>query len=282
MGKIQSGAGDWRNPHFVDDGVASKVAETMLGGQRLRAALAKGFALGTFAIELHCAAAITTLALAGFDFVVLDMEHSDSDFKTLEPLLLAGKAAGITLLVRPYSVTPGIIGKILDAGAHGVMIPHVDSAERAAEIVAQTRFAPRGHRGFSPLSQLDALKYPLRQLNDSTFVVLQIEGRAGLEQIHSIAAVDGVDAVFVGPYDLALSLGIPPGSPEVAASARAAVAKIPEHVEAGIYIDDPAECGKWASLGFALQCVNFDGRMLATGARAISNHARRAVGLTKA
>jgi 2-keto-3-deoxy-L-rhamnonate aldolase RhmA len=259
---------------------ARAVAATMLGGARLRRALATGFALGTFAIELPCAAAITSVALAGFDFVVLDLEHSSSDFRTLEPMVLAARAAGIAVLVRPYNDTPGIIGKILDIGAHGIMVPHVSCAQQAADIVAQARFAPRGERGFSPLTHIDALEYPLRQLNDSTFVVLQIEGRSGIEHIEDIAAVSGVDAVFVGPYDLSLSLGAPPGSPRVAAAARSAAARVPPGVATGIYIDDPNESGKWAALGFALQCVSFDGRMLSTGARAVSAAARRSIGKT--
>jgi 2-keto-3-deoxy-L-rhamnonate aldolase RhmA len=158
------------------------------------------------------------------------------------------------------------------------MAARVESAERARAVVEQARFAPLGNRGFSPLTKYDALSEPLRALDESTYVVVQIEGRRGLESIAEIAAVRGIDAVFVGPYDLALSLGVPPGSPQVFSAAGKLAKAVPAHVALGIYIDDPAKCGDWGAQRFALQCVSFDGRMLATGARAIAAQARQAMG----
>ena len=160
------------------------------------------------------------MALAGFDFVVIDMEHSTVDFSRLEALIGAAHAAGLATLVRPWGEDVGLIGKVLDIGANGIMAPHVESPARARAIVEQARFAPLGNRGFSPLTKYDALGEPLRALGDATYVVAQIEGRQALANIAAIAAVPGIDAVFVGPYDLALSLGVPPGSPQVFAAAE--------------------------------------------------------------
>ena len=137
----------------------------------------------------------------------------DVDFSRLEALIGAGQAAGLATLVRPWGEDVGLIGKVLDIGANGIMASHVESPARARAIVEQARFAPRGNRGFSPLTKYDALGEPLRTLDDATYVVAQIEGRQALANIAAIATVPGVDAVFVGPYDLALSLGVPPGSP---------------------------------------------------------------------
>ena len=244
------------------------------------APLARG-ALGTFLIELPTPATVRVLALAGFDYLVLDMEHSTIDFGRLEPLVLAAQAAGLPVLVRTWGEDAGLIGKALDIGAHGVMAPHVESVERARSVVDQARYAPLGARGFSPLARYDALEQPLHALARSTYVVLQIEGRKALEQVGRIAAVPGVDAVFVGPYDLALSLGVPPGSSGVIAAAERIAKQVPTGVALGIYIDDPATCGAWARRGFTLQCVSFDARMLASGARAVVDQARRSMPRTR-
>jgi 2-keto-3-deoxy-L-rhamnonate aldolase RhmA len=215
--------------------------------------------------------------LAGFDFVVLDMEHSAIDFSSLERLIVAAHAAGIAALVRTCGEDVKQIGKVLDMGAHGIMAAHVDSAERAREIVAEARFPPRGRRSFSPLMKFDALKHPLQSLGDSTYVVVQIEGPKAIEQVDQIASVPGVDAVFVGPYDLALSLDVPPGSPLVRTLAHRAMKSVPENVALGIYIDDPKDCGAWAARRFTLQCVSFDGRIFANGARMVASQAQSAL-----
>lgn len=253
---------------------ARRAASALLLGKVLRRRVATGLALGTFLIELPTPSTLRVLALAGFDFVVLDMEHSVIDFTALEPLVLAAHAVGLPVLVRPWGEEKGLVGKALDIGAHGVMAAHVDSAERARAVVDEARFAPRGLRGFSPLARYDALEEPLQALGASTYVVLQIEGRKALEHVRRIAAVPGVDAVFVGPYDLALSLGVPPGSPPVVEAAVRIAKQVPSGMALGIYIDDPATCGAWAQRGFALQCVSFDARMLAAGARDVVGEAR--------
>jgi 2-keto-3-deoxy-L-rhamnonate aldolase RhmA len=264
----------WKNPRVVRSPAARKVAESLLLGEGLRRKSTADWALGTFLIELPAPATLAALSLAGFDFVVLDMEHSSVDLATLETLVLAAQSAGLAALVRVPGPNDGLIGKVLDLGAHGVMVPHVDSAASASKIVAQARFTPRGRRGFSPLTRFDALAEPLAQLSRAAYVVVQVEGRSALERIGEIAAVPGVDAVFVGPYDLALSLGVEPGDPRVSAAARQAARLVPRGVALGIYIDDPAECGAWARRRFTLQCVSFDGRMLADGARSIADRAR--------
>jgi 2-keto-3-deoxy-L-rhamnonate aldolase RhmA len=265
----------WENPRAVRNAGAERITQSLLLGAELRRKTAAGLALGTFLIELPTPSTLTALSLAGFDFVILDMEHSSADFATLAPLIAAANAVGIAALVRTCGEDSGIVGKILDIGAHGVVAPHVDTAARAREIVEQARFPPRGRRGFSPLTRFDALRHPLTTLDESTYVVVQIEGRKALEQARDIAAIPGIDAVFVGPYDLALSLGVPPGSPQVSAAARSIAQRVPSDVALGIYLDDPSRSRSWAAQRFSFQCVSFDGRMLADGARAVVDRARR-------
>jgi 2-keto-3-deoxy-L-rhamnonate aldolase RhmA len=268
------GAKSWRNPQFVQNGGAESIAAALTRGTQLREKVVSGLALGAFVIEFPVPATLNALALAGFDFVVVDMEHSTVDFSLLEKLIAAGHAAGLPTLVRPWGVEAGLIGKVLDMGANGIMAPRVESPAVARAIVEQARFPPVGNRGFAPLTKYDSMREPLQTLDDATFLVVQIEGRQALESISEIAAIPGIDAVFVGPYDLALSLGVPPGSPQVYAAAEQLSKSVPRNVALGIYVDDPSKCTEWAARRFSLQCVGFDGRMLASGARAVVSQAR--------
>jgi 2-keto-3-deoxy-L-rhamnonate aldolase RhmA len=277
MTKTPPSANTWLNPHVVQNAASETLRDSLLRGEKLRAKALSSCAIGTFLIELPTPSILPALSLAGFDFVVLDMEHSAIDFVALQALITAAHAAGIAALVRPYSEDPGLIGKILDMGANGIMASHVDTPERARAVVEQARFPPRGTRSFSPLMKFDPLEHPLQALGDAAYVIVQIEGRAALERVNDIASVPGVDALFVGPYDLALSLDVPPGSPQVRTMAQRATSSVPKTMSLGIYIDDPEQCGVWAEHGFTLQCVSFDGRMIASGARAVVSQAQHAL-----
>lgn len=270
-------ANRWSNPYFAEGAGPSRIAENLTRGASLRRKAASGWALGTFLIEFPAPGIMSSLALAGFDFVVLDMEHSSTGFQRLESLITAGHAAGLATLVRTWGNETGLIGKVLDMGAHGIMAAHIDSPESARDIVAQARFGPAGQRGFSPISPFDALRHPLEELSDATYVICQIEGASALKRAGEIGRVPGVDAIFVGPYDLALSMGVPPGSEAVFQAAERIASEVPADRALGLYVDDPARCGEWASRRFAVQCVSFDGRMFANGARQVADTARHAV-----
>jgi 4-hydroxy-2-oxoheptanedioate aldolase len=274
-------AESWKNPRVVRNAGTDRVAQSLLLGTSLRRKVASGWALGTFVMELPCPAALTAMSFAGFDFVVLDMEHASTDFSKLESLIPVAHAAGLPTLVRIWGEDIGLIGKVLDMGAHGIMAPHVETAQRARQIVEEARYPPRGRRGFSPLTRFDALAEPLRELDESTYVVVQIEGRKALDEVAQIASLPGLDAVFVGPYDLALSLDVPPGSPRVLEAAQRIREQVPEAMGLGIYLDDPTKCGDWAARRFSLQCVSFDGRMLADSARSIVRQAHTTMGKGK-
>lgn len=267
----------WMNPRAVESGVAARLAANLTQGSVLREKVRSGCALGTFLIEMPTPSVVSGLAVAGFDFVVLDMEHSVTGFSRLESLIASGHASGMAVIVRTWGKEPGLIGKVLDMGANGVMASHVDSPEEAGRIVEQARFAPLGKRGFSPLARFDVLKRPLAELNRATYVICQIEGATALARAPEIADVPGVDALFVGPYDLALSMNARPGSPVVFEAAEQIARSVPEDRALGIYIDDPEECANWAARRFTLQCVSFDGRMFADGARETVARARGAL-----
>jgi 2-keto-3-deoxy-L-rhamnonate aldolase RhmA len=277
MAKKSTQGRAWENPNFARTAAVSELSRALLLGRKLRRTTRAGLTLGTFLIELPCSTALMAIGGAGFDFVVIDLEHSGIDYTALEQLIRAAHSSGLAALVRPLAGELSAIGKILDLGANGIMAPHVHNAAQARAIVEQARFPPHGARSFSPISRFDSLRYPLRELGDATYVIVQIEGREGIEQIDAIAAVAGIDAIFVGPYDLALSLDVPPGSPKVFSAAKKATRNLTHaKVAIGIYVDDPSASRTWAKSGFNLQCLSFDGRMLANAARRVLEQARGA------
>lgn len=157
-------------------------------------------------------AAAEVLAYAGFDFVVVDMEHSPLTVTDLVGVLRALAATGCPAVIRLASHDPVVVKRVLDVGAVNLMFPMVETAEQTAAIVASTRYAPEGTRGFAVMHRASRYGFNpefLAGANDSITVIVQLETPAALERLPEIARVEGVDAVFVGPGDLSASLGIP-------------------------------------------------------------------------
>jgi 2-dehydro-3-deoxyglucarate aldolase len=165
---------------------------------------------------------ITTevLGLAGFDWLLLDAEHSPNDVLSLIPQLMALKDSASAPVVRPPWNEPVIIKRLLDAGFHNFLVPFIETAEQARAAVAATRYPPEGIRGLS-VSQRNN-RYGTTPdyfaiINQHIAVMVQIESEAGVNAIDAIAQVDGVDGIFVGPGDLSAALGYigQPNHPEV-------------------------------------------------------------------
>lgn len=153
------------------------------------------------------------LALARFDFVVIDAEHGFFSVESIENMVRAGDGAGLPSIVRVPSCPAAEVGRSLDAGAAGILFPRGESASQIASGLEAVKFPPAGKRG---LAGVRANKYgavPLAQFvvdaNRSTIVVAQIETRGALTELDAIAALDGVDVLYVGPNDLTQALGIP-------------------------------------------------------------------------
>ncbi|HEX5628296.1 MAG TPA: 2-dehydro-3-deoxyglucarate aldolase [Usitatibacteraceae bacterium] len=150
------------------------------------------------------------LGLAGFDWLLVDGEHAPNDVTSLVPQLMALKDSVSAPVVRPPWNEPVIIKRLLDAGFHNFLLPFVESAEQAKAAVASTRYPPRGIRGVSVSqrsNRFGTVPDYLKVIDDNITVTVQIESRPGLENVDAIAAVDGIDGVFVGPQDLAAALG---------------------------------------------------------------------------
>ncbi|HVC10541.1 MAG TPA: aldolase/citrate lyase family protein, partial [Burkholderiales bacterium] len=154
------------------------------------------------------------LKTCGFDWAFIDCEHNSMSVDTAAQIAAASLAVGITPIARVPSHEHYHASRLLDNGAQGVVVPHVDTAEQARRIAAFCRFPPLGHRsmggglqqiGFAPMPVAEAA----REVNEETLVVVMIESPQGLEHCDAIAAVPGIDALLIGTNDLCFELGIP-------------------------------------------------------------------------
>ncbi|MYS81582.1 HpcH/HpaI aldolase family protein [Embleya scabrispora] len=161
-------------------------------------------------VKLPAPESVELLALAGFDFVVIDAEHGAIDIRTMSIMIGLARGCGLAPFVRVAGTAPRDVQVPLDAGAAGLFVPQVDDAARARDAVRATRFPPLGRRGAGPSGRagrwgLDALGDYLRSGNDEVRLVVQAESVGALSAIVEIGEVAGVDAVFIGPTDLAVS-----------------------------------------------------------------------------
>jgi 4-hydroxy-2-oxoheptanedioate aldolase len=180
----------------------------------LKARIARKEKLFGIFVMLPSPALVEMCGYAGFDFVILDAEHGAAGTETLENMLRAADASGIPALVRVPSRAPDNILHVMDAGANGILVPHVITADDAAAVTRAAHFPPHGSRGMATTSRAGrhGLTTPgqyIERARHETVVIAQIEDRAALENVAAIAQTPDLDAVFVGPADLATSLGRP-------------------------------------------------------------------------
>ena len=151
---------------------------------------------------------------AGFDWLFIDLEHNAMSIETAQQIACAALDAGITPLVRVTEGEHGLAGRLLDNGALGTVMPHVQNAAEARRIVDLQKYPPLGHRSVGgPMVHFDYLPVPAREmcatLNETCLVVVMLESAAAIEHADEIAAVDGVDVLLIGSGDLGVDLGIP-------------------------------------------------------------------------
>jgi 4-hydroxy-2-oxoheptanedioate aldolase len=219
------------------------------------------------------------VAAAGFDAVILDLEHGEFSVSGLAGHLRAVEVAGAGGLVRVR--VPEELGPALDAGADGVLVPDVSSAEDARRVVQRCTYAPLGVRGAAPMAR-DAgyghRDFSTHHAQAAPLVGVQIEGPSGVDAVGAIVAVEGLDLVFVGPHDLSQRLGVPgqvthpsvvAAIGDVAESARA------HGVATGVWAPDVEAARTWLDVGITLVSVSNATVMLAAAARATVDALRR-------
>ncbi len=154
------------------------------------------------------------LKVVGLDFFFVDTEHSPADYFAIQSLCRVAQGQGITPLVRVTEGQAHLITRTLDVGAMGVIVPHVHSPEIAARAVQAVKFPPQGRRGYGLRSTIVDFRArsaveEIESCNLQTMTILQIESVEGLNCVDEIAGMEEIDALFIGPYDLTLSMGIP-------------------------------------------------------------------------
>lgn len=214
-------------------------------------------------------------ATAGYDWLLLDGEHTPNDIQTV--LAQAQAIAGYPQthpIARPVIGDPVLIKQLLDIGIQTLLIPMVDTADQAKELVKATRYPPAGIRGVgyatARVSRWDLRQNYTQGANEEVCLLIQAETRTAIQNLDSICAVDGVDGVFLGPSDLAAAYGHlgNPGHPEVQSVIEAAIRKILSHGKApGILTPDENLAKRYLSLGAKFVAVGLEARILVKGAR---------------
>jgi 4-hydroxy-2-oxoheptanedioate aldolase len=220
--------------------------------------------------ELACADSVELAGIAGWDFVVVDCEHSSIAMSALPEFIRAGECGGVPVIVRVEDNFPALIQHALDYGAAGVQIPQIASGEAAGKAVRSSRFHPMGERGFNPFvrasrfSDVPVSEF-LRRSNEEVLVVLQVESAAGLAAIDSIAGHVGLDVIFIGPYDLSQSLGIPGdvGNELVFRAGAEIVARAEALGKAvGVFVNSADAASRWMDAGVRYICYSVDSVLL--------------------
>jgi 2-keto-3-deoxy-L-rhamnonate aldolase RhmA len=230
--------------------------------------------VGTLISEIRNPNVMYMLAQSGFDFVIIDAEHGSYSAETVSDLIAAGRGAGIPAIVRICEIRRETILKPLDSGAAGLLVPQVNTVEQAEEVVFHAKYPPEGNRGVAIrrahnlYRKVDAAAY-MREANEHTFIAVQAESPAAIENAEAIAAVPGVDAIFVGPFDLSVSLGIPGQikHPRETEAIQRVVEVCREHcMVSGIMLFDKDQARHWIEKGMRFLAYSSDIGILADAA----------------
>jgi 4-hydroxy-2-oxoheptanedioate aldolase len=221
------------------------------------------------------AALVEVLGYQPWDFIVFDGEHGTLEPRDCENMVRAAELRGVTPIVRVTTNLPPIILRFMDTGAQGLHVPWVNSAEEAENVVRSVKYYPRGIRGLAGVRAADygqtiPFSEYVQQANQETLVVIHIETAEAVERLPDIAAIEGIDVIFIGPTDLSQSYGVPgqPQHPDV----QKAMQKIVEVVATspaalGVMVANQDAAQQWRERGARYITIRFES-LLAPAARA--------------
>jgi len=242
---------------------------------KLRRLWASGSAAVNGWLAIPNSFAAETMAHQGWDSLTVDMQHGVVDYQAMVTMLQAVSTTETVPMVRVPWLEPGILMKALDAGAYGVICPMVNSRADAQNLVAWTHYAPQGTRSFGPVRALlyGGADYP-QHANETILTLAMIETAKALDNLDDILSVEGLDAVYIGPSDLSLSLGCAPAMDDVEPKVAQAIDHILERakahgVVAGIHNASAEAALKRIAKGFQFVTVSSDARLIAAGAQAV-------------
>lgn len=209
------------------------------------------------------------VASAGFDWLLIDGEHGPNDLQSIIAQLQALAPYPVRPVVRTVDHDVARIKQLLDGGAQTLMVPMVETADEARALVRAMRYPPHGIRGvgtaLARAARWNGVEGYFAQADQEMCLIVQIESVAGLEQLDEIVRVEGVDAVFIGPSDLAASMGYlgVPGHPAVKTAVESAIGKIAAAGKAaGVFSADPALAASYRSMGASFLLVGVDALLL--------------------
>jgi 4-hydroxy-2-oxoheptanedioate aldolase len=243
---------------------------------RLKARLDKGE--NTIGLWLSMANSYTAEICShiGFDWLMIDGEHSPNDVPTIMQHLQVLARSSSSVAVRPPIGEPWLIKQLLDVGAQSLLIPMVESGAQAEMLVRAVRYPPRGIRGVGAgsarASHFSTIDNYAATADDQICLMVQIESRAALAALDEIAAVDGVDCLFIGPSDLSADMGYlgDPYAPEVQNAIEQAIRRIRAHGKsAGIYMTDQAHAKRYQEVGANMVAVGADVSVMVNGLKAL-------------
>ena len=237
--------------------------------------------VGTFAATPH-PVAIEVTAAADVDFICIDWEHAQISRERIEDLVRAADVRGVPAMVRVPGHAPESIAAALDAGAKGVLVPRVSTAEQARAAVQATRYPPVGGRGVGPGRAGDygyRIADYLAEANETLLLAIQVETAEGLANIEAIAAVEGVDVIFIGPGDLSVSIdamGLAGAARLNAAIETIAAAALRAGRTVGIFRPSANDVATWAESGIRFFIIASDTMFLGASIAAEMKAARGA------
>ena len=223
--------------------------------RRFKKKLRDSYVVGPFS-KASDPAFIEIMGHAGCDFVIIDLEHGPTSVQTVQNLIRAAQVANIFPIVRVKENTPSVIKEVLDIGAGGIHVPQITNVEAAREVMELAKFAPVGMRGVDRFSRaadysaMDKFQY-FKEANEAV-IILGLEGTEAIEKVDDIIAVEGIDVIFAGPYDISQSLGITGqfDRPRVAEKVAEIVEKCaPKGIAVGNFVETVESAKKWRDLG---------------------------------
>lgn len=234
-------------------------------------------------LDFGSIAAAEIVARAGYDWVIVDLEHGNAGETELLGQLVAIQATPCAALVRVVSAERMRVGRVLDLGADGLMIPRLESVAEVRETVSWMRFPPAGIRGLAAITRgagyVTVPHADIHTLNERVLGVFQVESPLAVDAAEEMAAIDGVDVLFVGPADLSHAMGIPGqfSHPDFTANLdRVAAAARAHGKAAGILLQGTAEVAAYRDRGYTFLGIGSDVGLVAGGSRAALAEARRA------
>jgi 4-hydroxy-2-oxoheptanedioate aldolase len=219
------------------------------------------------------------LAATGFDYVGVDCQHGLPGPDSLVPILQAIGGRGVPALVRVPVGSGWWIERALDSGAEGVIVPMVNNAEAAAAAVRHCRYPPDGDRSFGPIRSELVVGTATPEVNDTVACIVMIETRQGVEAVDEICSTPGVDGVYIGPADLAISFGLAPRlgpipGPHADAMDRIRDACLAHHVVSGVHAANGEQAATYIDEGFQMVTVSTDLALMRSYARTQLRRAR--------